>query len=270
VWWELRHKDPVLKLGLLRERNLGAATLTMFLFGVVLYGSTTLLPIFMQTLLHYTALLSGLAISPGGIATVCMLPLVGFLLSRVDARWMITAGIVLVIVSLFMMSRFSLDVDFRRLLESRVVQAMGFGLLFVPINTVAYAYVAKEVRNDASSLISVARNIGGSIGIAVATSLISRHAQGYQTQLVAHLTPYDPGFMEQMRDLTTRFASVSGDRVLAQAQAYGSVLGNVRGQSAALAFVDVFQYFAFLLLLIIPVTWMMRRPPRNADGTPGH
>lgn len=263
AWWELRHDDAMFKLRLLRERNLGMAALMMFLFGVILYGSTTLLPVFMQTLLGYTALLSGLAISPGAVATLCVLPLVGFLLSRMDARWLVTAGAAFIFTSLWMMSGLNLTVDFWTIVRARAVQALGFGFVFVPINTVAYAYVAREFRNDASSLVSVARNLGGSIGIAVAISYISRLTQVHQGPLVSHLTPYDPGFMETLRGVTTNLTAVSGDPVRASQQAYAIFLGMARGQAASLAFMDVFAAFMVLIALVVPAVWWMKRPPHE-------
>jgi len=261
IYWELRHKDPILNLRLLGERNLGMSAFTMFLFGVALYGSSVLLPMYMQTLMRYTAMLSGLAISPGGFVTLALLPFIGMMVSRIDIRILVSIGIAIVSWSLFNMGRFNLDVDFHTFMMARVFQATGFAFIFVPLNTLSYSFVAKEDRNAASSLISVTRNIGGSIGIAMASSMITRGAQVHQTYLVAHLTPYDPGFMEVLRGTAARFTALSGDRVLGMDQAYATLMGFVRGQAATLAFVDAFRLFGLLLLILIPAVWLTKKAP---------
>ena len=225
--------------------------------------NSVLLPMFMQTLMGYTAMLSGLAISPGGFVTLALLPFIGMAIARVDIRILVSIGIAIVSWSLFNMGRFNLDVDFHTFMMARVFQATGFAFIFVPLNTLAYFYVAKEDRNAASSLISVTRNIGGSIGIAMASSMITRGAQVHQTHLVAHLTPYDPGFMEVLRGAAARFTALSGDCVHGMDQAYATMMGFVRGQAATLAFVDVFRLFGLLLLIIIPAVWLTKRVPHT-------
>ena len=268
VIWELRCKDPVLDLHLLRDRNLGFATLLMFVFGCTLYGSTVLLPLFMQTLLGYNAMLSGLAISPGGLVTMCLLPFIGIMLSRMDARIMIASGIAIVSFSLFYMARFNLQIDFWTIVLARVGQGIGFAFIFVPVNTVAYAYVPREGRNSASSLMSVTRNLGGSIGIAFAASMIARSSQRHLTYLTGHLTPYDTGFTETLRSTMRTFFAYTGDPVLATSQAYAALYGFVQQQAATLAFVDVFRFFAYSLFVIVPIAWFMKRPPHETQGIP--
>ncbi len=263
IFWELRHKDPVVNFRLLRERNLGFSCLVMFLFGASLYGSTVLLPLFMQTLLGYTSLSSGLALSPGGIVTLFMMPIIGILVSRTDQRRMIAFGILVITGAIFEMGRMYLQIDFKTVALFRIAQGFGMAFIFVPVNTLAYAYVARETRDSASSLINLARNIGGSMGIAFSTTLITRYSQVHQTHLVSHLTPYDADCVARLDRIAQSFYSRSGDPVGALHQAHAALNFTVLQQARNLAFMDVFHILAFVTLLILPLAFFMRRPPKT-------
>lgn len=261
VWWELRHRDPVIQLRLLADRNFGLSVFIMLLFGFVLYGSTVLLPLFMQTLLGYTALLSGLAVSPGAMVIMSLMPLVGWMISRVDPRKMICFGSIVISLSLFQMSRFSLDAGFWTITSARMLQGLGLAFLFVPVNTLAYAFVSPASRGAASSLISLARNMGASIGIALMSTLLARQSQVHQTYLVAHATPYDPAWQGWMQAMQGALASGSSDAVETATRAQALIYRMVGAQARTLAFLDLFEMLAVAFLLILPVVWMMRRPP---------
>src|SRR5581483_85298 len=155
VLWEWRQKDPVVDLHLFRERTFASANVLMFMLGFALLGSTLLLPLFMQTLLGYTAEQAGLGLSPGGFAIMLLMPLVGFLLSRYDARWLMMFGLCVLSFSLFHMTSFDLQVDFRTVVWARVIQASGLAFLFVPINTAAYSQLPREKNNAASGLMNL-------------------------------------------------------------------------------------------------------------------
>src|ERR1700730_11146252 len=194
VFWELRQKDPVVDFHLLKDRNFAISTLTMFMLGFVLYGSTMALPLFLQTLLGYTAMQSGMALSPGGIAIMVMMPVVGFLMAKIEARWLVIFGLLISAYGLFQMTDFDLNIDFRHAVVARIVQSLGLAFLFVPINTMAFYFIDKAKTSYATGLINLARNIGGSSGIALVTTLIARRQQFHQNILVSHLTPVDPGY----------------------------------------------------------------------------
>jgi len=180
VFWELRVKDPVVDFRMLKDRNFALATGLIYVIGFILYGSTMLMPVFLQTLLGYTATLSGLVLSPGGIVVAFLMPMIGVMLGKVQPRWLITFGLVLSAVGLLRMTGFDLEVDYRTALIARVVQMTGIAFLFVPINTAAFAFVPKEKVNNCTGLINLARNIGGSAGIATATTILARRQQFHQ------------------------------------------------------------------------------------------
>lgn len=268
VIWELLHRDPVVNLRLLRERNLGMSVLIMLLFGSTLYGSTVLLPLFMQTVLGYTAFLSGLAISPGGIVIFLLLPLVGWLVGRYDARPMMTLGIMIIVFSLLQMSRFNLNVGFPNIVTARIIQSLGMAFIFVPSNTIAYSFVPREMRNSASSLISVTRNIGGSIGIAVSTSVITLRSQFHQVHLASHVSQYNDESVDFIHRAARLFSTVTSDPVQAMQQAYETAYLLVRQQARMLAFLDAFRLLALLTLLVIPAVWFMKRAPHQTKLSP--
>jgi DHA2 family multidrug resistance protein len=265
VFWEIFHKDPILDIRQLRERNLGISSLIMFFFASVLYGSTVVITLFMQVLLGYSSLQSGLALSPGGVASLVMLPIVGVLTSRMDARKLITFGMILVFYGTVKMGLFSLDVDFWAVMMARIIQAFGLAFVFVPLSDLAFSYVPREARNNASSLNSVARNIGGSVGIAVATAFTSRWSQVHQTFLVGHLTPYDADYTSMLQSTTQLIAGQVGDPATAAMQAQAAAYGIVRQQAATLAFVDVFRLLAFITICTVPMIWLMRRSPHTGS-----
>ena len=182
VLWELRHKEPVIDFRVLKERNFTLCTITMLIMGMVLYGSTTLMPLLLQTLLGYTSVRSGLVLSPGGFVVLFCMPLVGLLLHRFQPRWLIMFGVVSCAAGLFIMSGFNLYIDYKTAVWSRMVQSLGFGFLFVPISTAAFAYIEKARTQYATGLFNLARNIGGSIGIATVTTMLSRRAQFHQSR----------------------------------------------------------------------------------------
>ncbi len=265
--WELNRKEPIVDFRLLKDRNFFLATVTMFMLGFVLYGSTALLPIFLQTLLGYTALLSGLVLSPGGIVVVIMLPIVGKLLTRFDARWLVIVGVVIVATSLFHMATFNLDIDFHTAMVARIYQSAGMAFLFVPINVMAFYFIPKEKINNATGIINLARNVGGSFGIANVVTLLARRSQFHQHILVSHMTPFDPAF----RGLVSGSAGVlyaAGSSIAdAQAQANGLVYGILQRHATMLAFVDDFWLMGLTFLGLVPLMFMMKKS-RPHGGSP--
>ena len=262
-FWEWRVKDPVVSFRLLQNRNFCLATCIMFLLGFVLYGSTVLLPIFLQTLLGYTALLSGLALSPGGVVVLLLMPLVGRMLSKKwDARWLLAFGMMACSAGLFQMARFNLQVDLRTAVLARIVQSVGMAFLFVPLNTLAFSYLPKEKANSATGLINLARNVGGSSGIAMVTTELARRAQVHQQILVSHVTPFDLRYNEMLHGATQMLVSQGASAYQAAHQAQALIYGMVQREAAMAAFIDNFQMLGILFLAAMPVMLLMRRPHR--------
>jgi DHA2 family multidrug resistance protein len=259
VVWELRQSQPVIDLKILKNRNFALSAVAMYAVGFTLYGSTAILPIFLQTVLGYTALLSGLVLSPGGIAMMVGMAMVGRLLGRFEARWLIIFGLVLSAAGLIEMSGFNLDVDFRSAMWARTLQAFGMSFLFVPINTTAFSAVAKEKLGYASGLINLFRNIGGSGGIAMINTVLARREQFHQQVLVSHLTPMDGSYADALRNIASSIGAQGASAADAAGQAQGVLYGMVQRNAAMLAVNDTFWILALIFLCMIPLVLFLRR-----------
>jgi DHA2 family multidrug resistance protein len=263
VIWEWRHKDPIIDLHLFRDRTFGISNFLMFMLGFALLGSTLLLPLFMQTLLGYTAEQAGLALMPGGLTIMLLLPLVGFLLSRYSPRWLLVFGLVMLSGSLFHMTSFDLNIDFRTAAMARVFQAAGMAFLFVPINTAAYAFLPREKNNAASGLMNLARNIGGSVGISLVTTMLDRRTQVHMNDLSSHLSASNPAFQSMLHGATQAMRVHGASAAFATQQAYALIEGTVQRQATMLAYIDDFRLLGWAILAMIPMVFLMKR------GRPG-
>ncbi len=259
VIWELRSKEPMIDLRLLKDKNFAVSTFTMFALGVVLYGTTVLLPVLVQTLMGYTAELSGLVLSPGAVITMFTMPLVGWLLSRYEARWLVVFGLVILSIGMSQLAQINLSVSFMTLVLIWCVSRGGLGFLFVPINVMAFYFVPREKTNNATGLINVARNIGGSVGISLVTMMVARRAQAHQNMLIGHLTPYDRAYQNMLNGSSRMLQSGGSSPALALSQAHGLIYSELLRQSSMLSYIDVFWLLAFTCLGMIPLMFMMKR-----------
>jgi len=269
IVWELTRRDPIVDLKLLRNRGFAVANLLMFTLGFVLLGSTALLPQYVQSLLGYTATEAGLVLSPGGLGIMVLMPLVGRLVTRVDPRYMIAFGLCVTAASLVWISNFNLAVDFNTIAWARVFQAAGFGFLFIPITTLAYAGVAPEKNNNASALLNLSRNLGGSVGIAVLTTMLARRAQFHQSVLVEHITPSDPAYQAVVGPLRQMMAGHGGSTPDALLKAHAMLAAMVEQQAELLSFLDDFRLLAMIFFALVPMVFLMRRAPVGAGRLGG-
>src|ERR1700691_5054046 len=269
IFWEWTHKDPIIDLHLFRDRTFGISNLLMFMLGFALLGSTLLLPLFMQTLLGYTAERAGLALMPGGLTIMILLPLVGFLLARYSPRWFLVFGLVMLSASLFPMTGFDLQMDFRSAAIARVLQAAGMAFLFVPINTAAYAFLPREKNNAASGLMNLARNIGGSVGISLVTTILDRRSQVHLNDLSAHLSASNPAFQSLLQGTAQAMRAHGASAAFAAQQAYALIAGTVQRQATMLAYIDDFRFLAWAILAMIPTVFLMKKA-RRGGGTAVH
>ncbi|MCX7011395.1 MAG: DHA2 family efflux MFS transporter permease subunit [Candidatus Sumerlaeota bacterium] len=270
VYWELRTPEPVIDLHLLKERNFSMCTFGILMLGAVLYGSTVLLPIMLQTLMGYTAMQSGLVLSPGGLAVALTMPVVGMLLTRYGPRWLIVFGLLLGSFGLFRMSHFSLDIDFYTAMIARTVQGWGLAFLFVPLNTAAFAFLPRSKTQSGTGLFNLARNVGGSAGIALATTYVARMGQAHQVALISHMTPYDPAYQSLLSQAAAMLTQKSGSAWVGTQQAYGLLYGMVGRQAAMLAVADGFRLMAVAFLALIPLMLLLKTPKHPPAPAAGH
>jgi MFS transporter, DHA2 family, multidrug resistance protein len=270
ILWELHEKEPVVDLRMLKNRNFAVATVAMFFLGFVLYSSTVLIPQFLQELLGYTAQMAGLALSPGGAVIMCMMPVVGLLVSRVDTRILITFGCVVSSVALFMMAGWNLGLDYGHAVRARMLQSFGLAFLFIPINVSAFAYVPREKTNMGTGIINLARNIGASVGIATVTTMLQRRAQVHQARLTEHVNGLSAAYHNMINGTQVRLVAAGSGITQASAQAHGMVYNTVQRQAAMLAFIDNFKMLGVVFLSVIPVLMLLKKPKRQAGNVPVH
>jgi DHA2 family multidrug resistance protein len=238
----------------------------------VLFGTTVLIPQFVQSLLGYTAELAGLVISPGGLMVMLMMPIVGFLVSRVDPRWMIVYGFTISGIALFTMLDLDTGASYWHIALLRVFQAAGLAFLFIPINTLSYTGVPGNKNNDVSGLTNLARNIGGSMGTAFVVTILARRQQFHQERLGANVGLSSINLQNRV-DSLGRYLLEHGGKVSSLAQgnamAQGRLYQQLLQQSTMLAYLDVIKMLAIAMVLAIPLVFLMKRPKKGA-GPMGH
>jgi DHA2 family multidrug resistance protein len=267
---EMKSKEPVVDFRMLKNRNFAIATVAMFFLGFVLYASTMLIPQMLQELFGYSAEQAGLALSPGGALIMVCMPIVGFLVSRVDTRLLITFGCTISASALFVMAGWSLSLDFRHAVLGRMMQAFGLAFLFIPINVSAFAFVPREKTNMGTGIINLARNIGASVGIATVTTLLERRTQAHQARLSDHVNTFNPALNNMMNGTTGNLIAHGMSRSGATEQAHGMLQGMIQRQAAMLAFLDNFKLLGIIFFAVIPVMLLMKRPKGQGASVPVH
>jgi len=232
----------------------------MFIVGFCLYGSIVMIPLFLQTLMGYNATMAGMVLAPGGLATLIAMPLVGALIQKYDGRWVVLAGLVLGAWSMFMMQGFTLDSSYWVFVLPRIVLGVGLGMIFVPLITITLSTIPKMEMGNATGINNLLRNIGGSVGIATATTLLSRMSQFYQTNLAAHVNPYDPVARSRWLELQQGAIAKGIDAVTAQKTALGIMYGTVQKQAAMLAYNYIFWIIGIAFLVVIPFLLLLKKP----------
>jgi DHA2 family multidrug resistance protein len=271
VAYELWHPDPIINLRLFKDRNFAMASLGVFCAFAVLYGSNVLTPQLLQTLMGYTALNAGLVMSPAGLATMTVMPMIGIALGKgVDARWLIVLGLTIVGVACLWMASMNLNIAPGQVIWPRCVQTVGAGLLWVPINTAAYAYISKENTSNASGLYNLIRNEGSSIGVAVTNTLLQRRTQFHHGRLVEGLDRYNPVVTRWLAGTAGAFRQAGSDVVLAGRQALRMLDNVVTLQASAMSYFDLFWLFAVLSFAVIPFIFLMKKSVSTGGGLAAH
>ena len=271
ILWELRQPEPLVDLRLFTQRNYSTATFMMFAMGVVLYGTTVLLPILLQTQMGYTAEWAGLVLSPGGIITLFVMPLVGRLLGIFQPRWLVVVGLLILALGMYRLSTLSLQTGFWTFVTVWTFSRAGMPFLFVPINVMAFAFVPREKTNSATGLINLTRNLGGSVGISLVTAAQSHMAQISQTNLASHVTATSPLYAARLQSLKGALQAAGSDPAQAAQQAQAFLYNQMLRQSAMVSYVNVFRILAWLCLALIPLMFFMKpAKPGARSSAPVH
>jgi DHA2 family multidrug resistance protein len=261
---EVTAREPILDLSVFADRNFALGSSMMAVAGFGFYSSMLLLALYTQKLMGYDAWSSGLVLAPAGLGNMLMLLVAGRLVTRMDQRILLATGIALNAVGLSMMSSLTLGIDYGSLALPRFIQGCGMGFVFVPLQVLALATIRRDRLGNATAAFNVVRNIGGSIGIALATTLLSRRAQHHQTTLVAHVDPWSPETTERLRAWAEHFVNRGNDTFTAERRALGMLYRDTQGQAQLLAYADEFWMLSVIFvcaLALIPFMHRVRSEP---------
>jgi MFS transporter, DHA2 family, multidrug resistance protein len=265
VIYELKAAHPVIDLRVFLVRTYTTGVFLMAVLGIVLYGSLVILPIMLQTLLGYPALQAGIALFPRGLGSFITMPLVGAFMSRVDPRKLLLGGIVGGSASLFLLGRLNLSVGYWDIFWPQFLQGVALACLFVPLTTITMDPIRREAMGNATSIFNLMRNLGGSVGIAAVTTLVARHEQTNQNNLVGDVSGGRLRVQAMIQALRSWFIYRGGDAATSRRRAYDALFGIVRQQAAMLSFNQVFWLLGMLFLLMVPLVFLMRRPTRRGQ-----
>jgi DHA2 family multidrug resistance protein len=267
---EIRTRDPVVHLRVFRDRTYAAGVFLMTVLGFVLYGSMLLVPIFLQTLLGYPAVEAGIAMAPRGLGSFLMMPLVGTVLSKFDPRKVLAVGLVGASWTLYSLSKLNLQAGYWDIFWPQFIQGASLALLFVPLTTATMDPIPKEEMGNATSIFNLMRNMGGSIGIASATTFLFRRQQVHTMLLGANVDPYRPQVQTLSKAIQGNMMAHGADPVTAAHQSYATIWGMVQRQSSMQAFVDTFRAMAVVFLLVLPLLFLMKRPSHHSKNVAMH
>ncbi|SDT14047.1 DHA2 family efflux MFS transporter permease subunit [Bradyrhizobium canariense] len=267
IGWLLTADKPIIDLAVFKDRNFAAGCMFIGAMGAILYASAVIIPQFAQQTLQYTATWAGLVLSPGGIAVILLIPIVGKLMTVVQTRYVIGVGFMIMGGALLFSSTITPNVDFRTLVMMRTAQTAGLAFLFVPISTVAYMTLPRRLNGDGAALFSMFRNVFGSIGISLSTAQITQRSQVHQTYLSQWASPFHQPYQALIATYEQALHTMGRVGVAAHDVAIGRVYQAFRIQVTVLAYSDVFYYCAIVAFIVAPFCLFLS--PKIGGGAPG-
>jgi len=260
VIWEWFHEAPAVDVKMFKIFNFATASVMMFFLYVVLFASLVMLPLFLQTLLGYTAQVAGFAISPGASVLLIQMPIMGQLTTKVQSRSLIAVGWCVLAISMYYSTqRLDLEFSFSAAVWLRVVQVVGMGFLFVPITLAAYNGIAPEKNNAVAALVSFMRNMGSSVGTSMVATLLARREQYHQQILVGYMRPDNPNFQKALTELTARLAHSGLGAVEARGQAIARFYQSVLDQATTLSYIDAYMVLAVMSAIMFFLAFTLKK-----------
>jgi len=269
VVWELRSDDPIVNLRILKNGNFAVGIVLIAVVGAVLYGTTAMLPIFLQTLMGYPALQSGLAVSPRGFGSLVSMFVVGRLIGIIDSRLLMMFGFGVLALSVFLLSGINMDIAISNVVWPNIINGLAMGFIFVPLTTTSMGTLRNEQIGNATGIYNLMRNIGGSIGISASTTLVARSAQVHQAMMVSHMTPYDPSFVQGVHRMQGLMARQTGSPA-SMHQAFGAMYGMLVNQATLLAFLDAFRELAVTCVICMFLVLLFRKVKSKGGAVAAH
>ncbi|MEW6419156.1 MAG: DHA2 family efflux MFS transporter permease subunit [Nitrospirota bacterium] len=256
-------KNPVVNLRLFKDISFSAGNVVMFFVFFNLFGSIVLLPIYLQTLMGYTAFLAGLVLGPGGIATMVTMPIAGKLITKVNPKGILTFGIITCAYSTHLMSKFNLGADFYSIAWPRFVLGIGMGFTVIPLMTLAFSSIKKEEMGNATAIFNLLRNLGGSFGVAFISTMIARRAQFHQVHLVEHLTPFNTGYQIASSQAARFLQYIGFDTSITEHGGLSVIYGQLIKQASMMSFNDAFYILSLMLICTLPLLLLIKRDKRK-------
>jgi DHA2 family multidrug resistance protein len=257
--WEASRRDPMIDVRMVATRQFGACFIVMGAAGAIMYATTQFMPQLVQALSGYTATWAGMVLSPGGLVTMAMMFVVGALSNRIQPRYLIAAGSAITALSMLQLTSVYADSGFWFFANSRNVLGAGLPLIFLPIMTASYDGIPQAKTDMASALISASRNTGGSIGVSLASNILSHRSQFHQSRLVEHVIASSPQFQDTLQRATQYFAAHGSAPDAAQQRAVAWIAEQTQTQATYLAYIDVFWVLMIVALAMIPLALMLRK-----------
>jgi DHA2 family multidrug resistance protein len=268
--WELSRRNPMIDIRMVATRQFGTSFLVMLGAGAILLATTQYLPQLVQQNFGYTATWAGLVLTPGGLVTVIMMPLVGRLTGKVQPRYLIAAGAAICAFGMYDMTRINGEMGFWSFATSRIYVGIGLPLVFLPILAASYDGIAPDKTDMASALINVARNTGGSIGISLANNVLAHREQFHQSRLVELANPTTTQYQNTLKQVMDYFTAHGSSLAQAQQQAFNWISQQVQTQVTYLAYIDVFWTLTLISLAAVPLALILRKVKLGGPATVAH
>ena len=269
IVWELTSDAPLVDLRVLKNHNLLIGTILIFIVGIVLYATTALLPLFLQTLMGYSALDSGLAVSPRGLGSVVGILLIGRLTNLIDNRFLMISALVALAYSSLLLGHVDTQIGEFSVTWPIIINGFATSMLFIPLTTTAVGTLRNDQMGNATSIYNLMRNIGGAFGISITTALLSRESQISQNMLVSHTSKLNPVFNAQLHKFQGMF-SLHAPLVTAHQQALALIYQTVGQQAGVMAYIFNFRLMALLVLCCIPFIFFLKIPKHRSKPVDVH
>ncbi len=258
VYTQLTNPKPLVDLTIFRNRNFLVGTSLIFLFGACIYGTTTILPLFFQNSLAYSATAAGIAVSPRGVGAVLAMPVVGFLVSKVDTRILVSIGFLIFGLCSLSWGNITLDISPTSLAWAILISGMSLGLIFVPLSTVSLGDLPKEKVGNGSGLFNLMRNVGGSVGISLVNTILARHEDLHRNELVHNLAGTSVPFQQAVTQSSQMLARTYGS-ANATLRAYALIGNSLDAQATLWSYIDDLRYMAMLAFCCVPLVWALKK-----------
>ncbi|MFH0703230.1 MAG: DHA2 family efflux MFS transporter permease subunit [bacterium] len=272
IIWEISFKDSIIDLKVFTDRNFAIGTVLSTFVGAVLYGTLAMLPLFLQNLMKYPAVQSGIAITPRGIGSFFTILLAGFLSNKIDTRIQIAFGFVLLGISNYMLGNINLSISMDNIILPNVLSGFALGFIFIPLTTATFGTLKNKQITNATGIFGLMRSIGGGIGVSIVGMLLSRNTQIHQTYLASHLNPGNL-FFQQKLDMAKHFLSMNMDMVTATHKAQAIIYGMLVKNATLQSFIDIFKLYGLICLILVPTAFIFKKAVlsnKTSDNAAAH